>query len=415
MKKFPFEGQGTRPYNLQILDFYQSGLSSLMITDYEKLTTINLQNVNTGPLYNVNLSGCSNLKEIKFDSCEHLSGINLNQCHSLISGNFTGLYKAKEIHLENCSSLIAPYFYRLGRNLPDDAEKYCTITWNNNIALSGVNFEDSYQTLESFPSPEAAPNIVSAYLYRPYAMSGDMDISQYTNLSTFIMRGASHVKNFISQGNRKIYNIECYQNYELERINIQNCPSLYRIHGYQDYDNNKLEYFTLKNCANLYEANFESARLDYGFELSQCPKLERLYLRYQRSANVTIENLPMLYELDVRGNGNESYLTKLYVNNCPNLYRIYARDNNYTLTDIIVENCTRSDLNIDLSYNYAMTNLQLSGLGMNQSRMNDVLNYVYNYSPNNAGYITFANNINNYVPSESYVTQLVNKGWTIDF
>ena len=413
MKEFPFEGQGTRPINLQILNFYESGLSSLIITDYEKLTTINLQNMNTGPLYDVNLSGCSNLKEIQFDNCKHVSGINLNQCHSLTSCNFTGLYQAKEIHLENCSSLIAPYFYRLGRNLPDNTEKYCTITWNNNIALSGVNFEDSYQTLESFPSPESAPNIVSAYLYRPYAMSGDMDISPYTNLSTFFMINSDHVKNFICQGNRKIYNIECYQNYGMERINIQNCPSLYALKAYQDRSNNKLEYFTLKNCVNLYEANFESARLDYGFELMQCPKLERLYLRYQRSANVTIENLPMLYELDVRGNGNESYLAKLYVNNCPNLYRIYARDNNYTLTDIIVENCTRSDLNIDLNYDYALSNIQLSGLGMSQSRMNDVLNYVYNYSPNNAGYITFEDNVNNYKPSENNVTQLINKGWTI--
>nr|DAM63942.1 MAG TPA: LEUCINE-RICH REPEAT-CONTAINING G-PROTEIN COUPLED RECEPTOR PROTEIN, WNT, LGR, RSPO [Caudoviricetes sp.] len=415
MRDFPFEGTETRPYNLQILDLYQSGLSSLMITDYEKLTTINLQNMNAGPLYDVNLSGCSNLKEIQFDECEHVSGINLNQCHSLASCDFTRLYKAKEIHLENCSSLIAPYFYRLGRNLPDDAEKYCTITWNNNIALSGVNFEDSYQTLESFPSPEAAPNIVSAYLYRPYAMSGDMDISQYTNLSTFIMRGASHVKNFISQGNRKIYNIECYQNYELERINIQNCPSLYKVYAYQDYNNNKLEYFTLKNCANLNEANFESATLDYGFELMQCPKLSILYLSYLRAANVTVEDLPKLGELYVRGNGDVSYLAKLNVKNCPNLYRINVRDNRYSLTDIIVESCPRTDLSIDLGYDYSITNLQLSGLGMNQSRMNDVLNYVYNYSPNNAGYITFANNINNYVPSESYVTQLVNKGWTIDF
>ena len=49
MKEFPFEGQGTRPINLQILNFYESGLSSLVITDYEKLTTINLQNMNTGP------------------------------------------------------------------------------------------------------------------------------------------------------------------------------------------------------------------------------------------------------------------------------------------------------------------------------------------------------------------------------
>ena len=169
----------------------------------------------------------------------------------------------------------------------------------------------------------------------------------------------------------------------------------------------------MKNCVNLYEANFESARLDYGFELSQCPKLERLYINYQRSANVTIEDLPMLSELNIRGNGNESYLAKLYVNNCPNLYRIYARDNNYTLTDIVVENCTRSDLSIDLSYDYALSNIQLSGLGMTQSRMNDVLNYVYNYSPNNAGYITFEDNINNYKPSESNVTQLINKGWTI--
>ena len=345
--------------------------------------------------------------------CSYLSGLNLANCSSLLSANFYYLNRLKELNLANCTGLTAARFIDMGEDLPDDEYKYTTIKWGNNTSLSGVLFEDSYQTTESFPSVEAAPGLISAYIYRPYAMSGDLDISPYTNLSTFFMRYSDHVKNFICQGNRKIYNIECYRNYGMERINIQNCPSLYALQAYQDRSNNKLEYFTLKNCVNLYEANFESARLDYGFELSQCPKLERLYLRYQRSANVTIENLPMLYELDVRGNGNESYLAKLYVNNCPNLYRIYARDNNYTLTDIIVENCTRSDLNIDLSYNYAMTNLQLSGLGMTQSRMNDVLNYVYNYSPNNAGYITFEDNVNNYKPSESNVTQLINKGWTI--
>ncbi len=52
-------------------------------------------------------------------------------------------------------------------------------------------------------------------------------------------------------------------------------------------------------------------------------------------------------------------MRKRNIVNCPNLYRIYARDNNYTLTDIIVENCTRSDLNIDLNYDYALSNIQL--------------------------------------------------------
>lgn len=413
MKEFPFEGQGTRPINLQILNFYESGLSSLIITDYDKIKNIDIYNNNRTPLYTVNLSGCSNLNELRVESCSYLSGLNLSNCMALPSANFYRLNRLKELSLYNCSSMTAARFIDMGEDLPDDEYKYTTIKWGNNTSLSGVLFEDSYQTTESFPSVEAAPGLISAYIYRPYAMSGDLDISPYTNLSTFFMRNSDHVKNFICQGNRKIYNIECYQNYGMERINIQNCPSLYELTAYQDRSNNKLEYFTLKNCVNLYEANFESARLDYGFELSQCPKLERLYLRYQRSANVTIENLPMLYELDVRGNGNESYLAKLYVNNCPNLYRIYARDNNYTLTDIIVENCTRSDLNIDLNYDYALSNIQLSGLGMTQSRMNDVLNYVYNYSPNNAGYITFEDNVNNYKPSESNVTQLINKGWTI--
>lgn len=413
MKEFPFEGQGTRPINLQILNFYESGLSSLIITDYDKIKNIDIYNNNRTPLYTVNLSGCSNLNELRVESCSYLSGLNLSNCMALPSANFYSLNRLKELSLYNCSSMTDARFIDIGDSLPNDEYKYTTINWGNNTSLSGVLFEDSYQTLESFPSPESAPNIVSAYLYRTYAMSGDMDISPYTNLSTFFMRGASHVKNFISQGNRKIYNIECYQNYELERINIQNCPSLYKLSAYQDRSNNKLEYFTLKNCANLYEANFESARLDYGFELMQCPKLERLHLSYLQAANATIEDLPKLAELYVRGNGDVSYLAKLNVKNCPNLYRINVRDNKYSLTDIIVENCPRSDLDIDLSYNYAMTNLQLSGLGMSQSRMNDVLNYVYNYSPNNAGYITFEDNVNNYVPSESYVTKLVNKGWTI--
>ena len=415
MKEFPFEGQGTRPNNLQILNFCESGLSSLVITDYDKLKTIDLYGNNRAPLYVANLSGCSNLNDFRIEYCHYISGLNLANCSSLPSANFSDLYRLRELNLENCSSMAAARFDDLGEDLPNDEYKYTTIKWGNNASLSGVYFVDCYHTLESFPPVEAAPGLISAYISSPYAMSGDMDISSYTNLSTFFMRYDTHIKNFICQGNRKIYNIECYGNYGIERFNIQNCPSLYKLDAYQDLDNNKMEYFTLKNCANLHQANFESARLDYGFELTQCPKLETLHLSYSRLTNITIENLPMLYDLNVRGNGNESYLAKLYVSNCPELNNINARDNRYTLTEIKVENCLRSSMSIDLSYDYALSNIQLSGLGMSQSRMNNVLDYVYDYSANNAGYITFENNINNYVPSESYVSQLVAKGWTIDY
>jgi len=414
MRDFPFEGTGTRPANLEIINFYRSGLSSLVITDYNKLKSINLYDNDNGPLYMANLSGCSNLNDFNINGCDNLSSFNLANCSSLISGEFYNLYRTKEINLENCSKMSTARFKDLGYYLPDDEFKYSTIKWENNVSLSGVYFRGCYHTSESFPSEDAAPGLISAYLEYPYAMSGDINISQYTNLSTFFMRYATKVKNLICQGNRKIYNIECRENYGMERMNIQNCPSLYGVYGYQDSDNNKLEYFTIKNCASLYEANFDNTRLDYGFEITQCPKLERLYLNHTRLVNATIEDLPKLYEFNMSGNGNNSYLTKIHVNNCPNLYRIYARENNYSLSEVKVENCPRSDLNIDLSYNYALTNLQLSGLGMDQRRMNDVLNYVYNYSANNAGYITFANNINNYVPSESNITQLTAKGWTID-
>lgn len=393
------------PAALSTLILSDTTLSSLTIKNYKPLRNISLSGIRE--LKYCDLEGCTNLNDIYLYNNIGLTSANFKNCSSMLSSYMYRVIDLNSVSFEGCTSMLSASIRNMNtKKTTEDFE----INWSGCDSLKNLRLDEIY-CKNILPTPENTPNleILSARMISG-GISGDIDLNGYNSLKSIIFSNVYGLKNISCIGNRTLTSVSFGRCDDLDRTSFENCTKLSGISFTGDSTHNSLEYMKIRNCPNLRRIQTSECDLYYGCDITQCDKLSEVTMYHTNLKSFYLSGLPNLQNLTLEGKNENSSLSKVEIDNCERLYNVVLYKNYYSLNEVKISNCPRSDLKFNLTYCYGINKVTLNTLGTQTSKMNDLLSNIKEYSLNNAGEINIINCT--YLPSGTYITDLTNNGWT---
>lgn len=463
MSSLPFEDENDRPEKLENLSLYNTSLlTSLHITNYNSLKTLSigyLGEENSSVRGEIVVSGCQNLVSTYVYACLYTSGYYFNDNPSLqvLNMNTNGSSDAKHgqiLDISNSSSLTGLSLKYFGSMFAYDTSKEIELRKANNTSYIYQSINNCSFNKGMIPDYNTTPNLQQLIWYDNFRVSGEINISPFTALSSVEINqcydaySLNHpgLSAFTCLNNKAIKTCLVKKCLDLYKANIQNCTNLYTLDfRCSNWDNSlnrpdgNLEDLIIKNNSSLHTVYLNYNTLKYNFEISQCDNLYDFYACYTCAKKFTFADFDNLYKIDL--DGNTSYnipLREISITNCGkdrsmyiwcsylnNLTKINIDTyydlsdlrfgHNASLTQIKMINGTETtipDYSTFFDGNASLTSINLANNNLTVSNMNNICNSLVN-NAENTGTINFSGNANNYKPADSYIASVQNKGWTI--
>ncbi|MBO7495050.1 MAG: leucine-rich repeat domain-containing protein [Salinivirgaceae bacterium] len=307
--------------SLKALGCHSNNITSLNLDNCTNLESLDCGN---NPIKTLNLTNCTKLNDLDFSRTQ-LETINLSGCTNLTVLNCSYNSQLTSLNLDNCTSLVS-----LDCNSNNLTELY--LSGSENL----TSLDCSYNNLTEL-NLSVFPNLTTLDCH-DNSQLGTLDISQCSKLTSL---SCGHNEDGITSLDMANYsNLTSFSCYS--RLTELDLSGLTKLEDINLYDT-KLTELDLSNYPNLKNVNINYLDDLKSFNISNCPKLESIYIYAYYCVSIIAKNNPALEEFV---NDESESLAYADFSGCKNLSHL--------------EICGVEDMTLDLT---GCTNLQLFTLG----------------------------------------------------